>query len=247
MLASDLIHRQVAVLVTYAPPTLLAAKSQTTIIPIVFLMGGDPVRLGAVASLNRPGGNITGIAVLTVSLVAKRLGLIRELIPKLDRVVFLVNPFNPTVEFQIQAIQEATRIIGLRLRIERASSERELDAAFATLSDIQPSALIVGADSFFNSQRDKIVALAKHHSIPTVYEIRESVEAGGLMSYAPNFRDASRQVGVYVGRVLNGEKPANLPIWQPTTFELVINLKTAKALGLTVPATLLALADEVIE
>jgi putative tryptophan/tyrosine transport system substrate-binding protein len=246
-LAADLVRRGIAVLAAFAPPTAVAAKSATATIPIVFFIGGDPVKLGLVASYSRPGGNITGVGGLTIDLVPKRLELLRELVPKADSIAFLVNSSNPTSETQIQSMREATRALGLKLDIHRATSEHELNAAFAKISQAQAGSLVVGADSFFITVRDKIVALAAHFGIPTTYETRESVAAGGLMSYAPNFRDAYRQVGVYVGRILKGERPADLPILQPTKFELVINLKTAKALGLDVPLSFQQRADEIIE
>jgi len=246
-LAADLVGRGVAALAAFAPPTALAAKSATATIPIVFFVGGDPVKLGLVASYSRPGGNITGIGGLTIDLVSKRLEILRELVPKAGSVAFLVNSANPTTETQIQNMQEATRALGLNLHIYRATSEHELDAAFAKISQMQSGPLIVGADSFFITARDKLVALAARYVIPATYETRESVVAGGLMSYAPNFSDAYRQAGVYVGRILKGERPAELPVLQPTKFELVINLKTAKTLGLVVPLSLQQRADEIIE
>ena len=246
-LAADLVHRGVVVLAAFAPPTALAAKSATATIPIVFFIGGDPVKLGLVASFSRPGGNITGIGGLTIDLVPKRLELLRELVPKADLIAFLVNSSNPTAETQIQSMGEATRALGLRPDIYRATSEDELNAAFAKMSQMQAAPLVVGADLFFISVRDKIVALAARYVIPATYETREFVVAGGLMSYGPNFRDAYRQVGVYVGRILKGERPADLPILQPTKFELVINLKTAKTLALDVPLSLQQRADEIIE
>jgi putative ABC transport system substrate-binding protein len=246
-LAADLVRRDVAALAAFAPPTALAAKSATATIPIVFFIGGDPVKLGLVPSFSRPGGNITGIGGLTIDLVPKRLELLRELVPKADSIAFLVNSSNPTTETQIQSMREATRALGLKLHIYPATSEHELNAAFAKMSQTQAGPLIVGADSFFITLRDKIVALADRYAIPATYENRESVVVGGLMSYAPNFRDAYRQVGVYVGRILKGERPADLPILQPTKFELVINLRTAKTLGLDVPLSLQQRADEIIE
>jgi putative ABC transport system substrate-binding protein len=246
-LAADLVRRGVAALAAFAPPTAVAAKSATATIPIVFFIGGDPVKLGLVASFSRPGGNITGIGGFTIDLVPKRLELLRELVPKADSIAFLVNPSNPTSETQIQNMREATRALGLRLHIYRATSEHELNAAFAEISQMQAGPLVIGADSFFITARDKIVALAAHYVIPATYETRESVVAGGLMSYAPNFRDAYRQVGVYAGRILKGERPGDLPILQPTKFELAINLKTAKTLGLNVPLSLQQRADEIIE
>ena len=247
VLAAELVRRPVAVLAAFAPPTVLAAKSATATIPIVFFIGGDPVKLGLVASFSRPGGNITGIGGLTIDLVSKRLEILRELVPKADSIAFLVNPSNPTTETQIENLREAARALGLRLHIYRATSERELEAAFAEISQVKAGPVVVGADSFFITLRDQIVALAARYSIPATYETRESVVAGGLMSYAPNFRDAYRQVGVYVGRILKGEKAADLPILQPTKFELAINLKTAKTLGLDVPLSFQQRADEIIE
>jgi len=246
-LAADLVRRGVTALAAFAPPTAVAAKSATATIPIVFFIGGDPVKLGLVTSYSRPGGNITGIGALTIDLVPKRLELLRELVPKAGSIAFLVNSSNPTSETQIQNMREATRALGLALHIYRATSEDELNAAFAAISQMQAGSLVVGADSFFISLRDKIVALAAHYVIPATYETRESVVAGGLMSYAPSFRDAYRQVGIYVGRILKGERPADLPILQPTKFELAINLKTAKMLGLNVPVSLQQRADEIIE
>src|SRR6478736_9241082 len=205
-LAADLVRRGVAALAAFAPPTALAAKSATATIPVVFFIGGDPVKLGLVASYSKPGGNITGIGGLTIDLVPKRLELLRELVPKADSIAFLVNSSNPTSETQIQSMQEATRALGLRLHIYRATREHELNPAFAKISQMQAGPLVVGADSFFITLRDKIVALAAQYVIPTTYEVREFVVAGGLMSYAPNFRDSYRQAGVYVGRILRGEK-----------------------------------------
>src|SRR5262245_23273518 len=245
-LAADLVRAGVTALAAFAPPTAVAAKSATATIPIVFFIGGDPVKLGLVASYSRPGGNITGIGGLSTDLVPKRLELLRELVPKGDSIAFLVNSSNPTTETQIQSMGEATRALGLKLHIYRATSEHEVNAAFAKIAQMQ-APLVVGADSFFISLRDKIVALAAHYVIPTTYETRESVVVGGLMSYAPNFRAAYRQVGVYVGRILKGERPADLPILQPTKFELVINIKTAKTLGLEVPLSFQQRADEIVE
>jgi putative ABC transport system substrate-binding protein len=246
-LAADLVRRRVAVLAAFAPTTALAAKSATATIPIVFFIGGDPVKLGLVSSFSQPGGNITGIGGLTTELVSKRLELLRELVPKANLIAFLVNSSTPTAETQIQNMQAAILALGLQLKIHRATSEQEIDSSFAQLSLARPDAVVVGADSFFITQRERIVALAARYALPTTYEVREAVVVGGLMSYAPSFTDAYRQVGIYVGRILNGERPADLPVQQPVKFEFVINLKTAKALGLEVPPTLLARADEVIE
>lgn len=246
-LVGDLIHRQVTVIATFAPPAIVAAKSATTTIPIIFTMGGDPVRLGIVASLNRPGGNISGISMLTIHLVAKRLGLLHEMVPTAKSFGFLVNPANPTADTQIESVGEAARAVGLEVWKEGARDEQQLETAFAIFAKRQVGAVVIGADSFFISRRKKIASLAATYALPTIYEVREAVLEGGLISYSPSFPDSFRQAGVYVGRVLKGEKPSELPILQPTKFELAINVRTAKTLGLTIPLTLLALADEVIE
>jgi ABC-type uncharacterized transport system substrate-binding protein len=246
-LAEQLVRRPVSVLVAFAPPTVLAAKAATATIPIVFFMGGDPVKLGLVQSFSRPGGNITGIAAMTISLVAKRLELIRSLVPHADTVAFVFNPSNPTAEEQVEAVRSAGQSLGQKIVAMSVSNETELEALSKAIARDQPKALVVGADSFLISQRNRLVAVAAEHSLPAIYETRDSVIAGGLASYAPDFDDGYRQTGIYAGRVLKGERPADLPIVQPTKFELVINLKAAKALGLTVPPKLLFTADEVIE
>jgi putative tryptophan/tyrosine transport system substrate-binding protein len=225
----------------------VAAKAATSTIPIAFNMGDDPVRLGFVASLNRPGGNITGVAMLAVELDAKRLELLRELVPNAALIAFLVNPSNAQAETQLQDVQRAASAVSQRVLILRASTERELEAVFATLVRERVDALLVGADTFFTSQPILFVVRTARHAIPAIYPWRSHVDAGGLMSYGASLLDTYRQTGVYAGRILKGEKPADLPILQPTKFELVINLKTAKAIDLTIPATLLARADEVIE
>ena len=247
LLAEQLVRHPVSVLVAFAPPTVLAARTATATIPIVFFMGGDPVKLGLVQSFSRPGGNITGIAAMTISLVAKRLELIRSLVPHADTVAFVFNPSNPTAAEQLEAVHSAAQSLGQNVIELGVRNETELEALANTITRVRPKALVIGADSFLISQRNKLVALAARHSLPAIYETRNSVVSGGLVSYAPDFDDGYRQTGIYVGRILKGERPADLPVVQPTKFELVINLKTAKALGITVPLTLQASADEVIE
>jgi putative ABC transport system substrate-binding protein len=244
-LAADLVRRRVAVIAA-GPNADQAAKAATASIPIVFMTGGDPVRTGLVSSLNRPGGNLTGVTMLADDLEAKRIGLLHDLVPQ-AAIAVLVDSTIPPAAFQVQEVQAAGRRIGVPIRVVSIGSERDFDAAFATIAGEQAGALLVAASTNFNTIRDRLTALAARHRIPAMYEIREFAEVGGLMSYAPSVTEAYRQVGIYTGRILKGEKPADLPVMLPTRFELVINLKAAKALGLEVPANLLTLADEVIE
>jgi len=248
MLATELAGRPVRVIVVPgATPAALAAKAATGKIPIVFTNGSDPVQVGLVDSLNRPGGNVTGIVTISVSLVAKRLALLHEVAPNASVVGFLVNSNSTNFDIQKQEVRAAASTLGLRLHVETATGESDLESAFAGLVQHGVGALIVSPDTIFNSNRDRLVALAMRYRVPAIYGFREHVAAGGLMSYGANLFDINRQIGVYAGRILNREKPANLPVMQPTKFELAIHLKTAKALGLTVPNTLLVSADEVIE
>jgi putative ABC transport system substrate-binding protein len=246
-LAADLVGRKVDVVVTQGGPAALIAKNGTSTIPIVFGHGGDPVEAGLVASLSRPGGNVTGVTFIAIELMPKRLELLSELVPQAEVIALLVNPKNPNTERITGDVQGAARTKGVQLAVLEASTESEIAAAFATLARLRAGALLIGTDTFFASRRDQFVALASHYAVPAIYSFREFAAAGLLVSYGASNAAAYRQVGVYAGRILNGAKPADLPVQQPTTFELVINLKTAKALGLTVPPSILARADEVIE
>jgi putative tryptophan/tyrosine transport system substrate-binding protein len=246
-LAADLVADPVAAIVALAPPAAAAAKAATTTIPIVFAMGADPVDLGLVSSLSRPGGNITGVTFVVNTLGAKRLEQLRELVPGATIIGFLMNPSNPSSESQTRDVQVAARAVGVEPLILNVTSERNFDAAFESAVQQRATAVIVGADSSFVSRRDQLVGLAARHAMPAIYFLREFADVGGLMSYGPSQRDAYRLAGGYAARILKGEKPADLPIQQATKFELVVNLKTAKALGLTVPLGLQQRADELIE
>jgi ABC-type uncharacterized transport system substrate-binding protein len=248
-LAAELVRRQVSVIVTLGSPVAAqAAKAATSTIPIVFSVGSDPVRHGLVASLARPGGNVTGVNFFVTELAAKRLGLLRELRPTAARVAVLVNPANPsTAESTVKDVQAAAGGIGLHIHIFNSSTIHEIDAAYAGLVRERADALLVAGDGFFNSRRVQLAMLAVRHAVPAIYTVREYAEAGGLMSYGTSLADTDHQVGVYAGRILKGAKPADLPVLQSTKFELVINLQAARMLGLEVPPLLLARADEVIE
>jgi ABC-type uncharacterized transport system substrate-binding protein len=246
-LATELVSRKVTVLYAVSNAAAYAAKAATSTVPIVFLSGGDPVDIGLVASLNRPEGNATGVTLFLNELSAKRLELLHETVPNVAVIAFMVNPTNPRAKVNTSELQAAARAARQDILIVNVSYESELDAAFATLTQRGAGALLVDGDILFNAQRDRLIRLAERHRLPVSYQVRESAVAGGLMSYGPSLPDAHRQAGVYVGRILKGEKPSDLPVLRPTKFELVINLKTAKALGLDMPSSLLALADEVIE
>jgi putative ABC transport system substrate-binding protein len=247
-LAADLVRRSVAVLVTLGgAPSAIAAKAVTSTIPIVFVIGGDPVGLGLVASLSRPGGNATGMTIISADLAPKRLGLLRKLVPNATTFAGLTNPNTPEGRVQSSGMHAAALALGLKLRLLEASDEKEIETAFATLARDKTDALLVGSDPIFGVHRDKIVALVAATAIPAIYQFRDFTTAGGLMSYDPDILDAYRQIGVYTGKILKGAQPADLPIQQPTKFQLVINLRTAKTLGLEIPPKLLARADEVIE
>jgi len=247
-LAADLVGRKVAVIATSDIGSTFAAKAATTTIPIVFSIGADPVEAGFVASLNRPGGNLTGVANLNNQLAPKRLELMRELVPAATSIAVLFNPTNPGPnEAVLSNLQVAAGTLGVQLHVLHASAERDFDMAFSTLVQLRAAGLVIGADAFFTVRSEQLAALAIRHAVPTIYQFREFAAAGGLMSYGGSVTEAHRQVGVYTGRILKGEKPADLPVQQAAKVELIINLKTAKAIGLTVPLTLLTRADEVIE
>jgi putative tryptophan/tyrosine transport system substrate-binding protein len=246
-LVADLVRLQVTVMAVLGTPAVLSAKATTSMIPIVFVIGDDPIKIGFVASLNRPGGNLTGVTTLASEVGPKRLELLRELLPTVTTIAVLVNPTNPNAEAQVRDLQSAAPALGLQLHVIRASTEGDLDTAFASLLQQRAGALIIGTDSFMIIQIKRLAALAARHAVPTIFQFREFAAAGGLMSYGGSVTDANRLAGLYTGRILKGEKPANLPVQQSTKVELIINLKTAKALGLEVPPTLLARADEVIE
>jgi putative ABC transport system substrate-binding protein len=247
-MAAELVGLRVAVIVaTGGPLPARAAKSATTEIPILFSSGADPVKTGLVPNFNRPGGNVTGIYIFTAAMDAKRLGLLRSMVPGLKTVAVLVNPNYPTVDLQVSEVEKGAGTLGLQTQIFRATAEEMFDAVFGEIAQSRAQALMVCADPYFNSQRARIVALAARHAIPAIYEQREFASAGGLSSYGISITNAYRELGIYTGRVLKGEKPANLPVLQPTRFETVINLKTAKALGLKISEDFLNIADEIIE
>jgi len=246
-MASDLVARKVDLIAAFGPPPARAAKNATSAIPIVFEVGNDAVEAGLVASLPRPGGNATGFSILFTQLTPKRVDLLCELIPQARRIALLINPASPTADPSVRGAEEGVRSRGVQLSVLKASTESEIDAAFASVVRLQGDGLVVSADPFFDTRRVQLVDTAARHRVPTIFFEREFCQFGGLISYGSSLADVYRQMGVYAGRVLNGEKPANLPVVQPTNFEFVINLKTAKALGLNVPEKLLATANEVIE
>jgi putative tryptophan/tyrosine transport system substrate-binding protein len=246
-MAADLVREQVAVISAMGTPAVRTAKAATMTVPVVFTTIADPVQIGFVNSLNRPGGNLTGVTLLAVEVGPKLLEMLRAVVPAATAMALLVNPTNPNAETQSKNTQEAARSLGLELHVLHASAERDFDMVFAKLRELKANALIIGQDVYFNAESARLAAMAIQYAIPSIYPLREFAAAGGLFSYGASRNDAWRQAGIYVGRVLKGEKPAELPVVQPTKFELTINLKTAKALGLTVPTSLLASADEVIE
>ncbi len=245
--ATDLVNGKVDVLVAIANAAALAARAATTTIPVVFVIGGNPVKLGLVESFNRPGGNITGVSVFLTQLESKRLGLLHELVPDATEIAVLINPTQPAASDQVNEIKEAARTLGLHVHIVHAATESDLEPAFATCAQLLAGGLLVTADPFLNVVNKQIIALAARNAIPAIYEFREYSAIGGLASYGSSPTEVFHQTGVYAGRILRGEKPKDLPVLQPTKFELVINAKTAKSLGLTIPSGVLAIADEVIE
>jgi putative ABC transport system substrate-binding protein len=246
-MAADLVRDHVTVIAALGTPAVRATKAATTVVPVVFTTIADPVQIGFVNSLSHPGGNLTGVTLLAVEVGPKLLEILRGVVPSATIIALLLNPTNPNSETQSKNTQEAARRLGLELHILNASAERDFDAAFAKLHELKASALIIGQDVFFNAESARLAALTVRHAIPAIYALPEFAAAGGLFSYGASRNDAWRQAGIYVGRILKGEKPAELPVVQPTKFELTINLKAAKALGLAVPTSLLASADEVIE
>jgi putative ABC transport system substrate-binding protein len=246
-LAAELVRRQVTVIVATSTSSVLAARAATTTIPIVFFVAADPVELGLVTSLSRPGGNLTGVVTLNVELTAKRLELLRELVPTANLIALLVNPTDPNAETTLKSLRAVVRDLGLQLHVLRASTEREIDDAFAVLSQLKAGGVVIGPDTFFNTRSEQLGALASRHRVAAIYQYRAFASAGGLMSYSGDIAESHRLVGGYTARILKGEKPADLPVQQATKVELIINLKTAKTLGLTMPTALLVRADEVIE
>jgi len=247
-LATDLVRRQVAVIAaTGGIPSALAAKAATSTVPIVFVAGADPIKFGVVTSLSRPDGNITGLTAFTSELVPKRLELLHEVVQTVTTIALLVNPTSPVAEIVLRDVQEAARTLGLQLHVVHASAEPDFDKVFATLDQLRAGALVISTDAVFDGESERLAALAVRHAVPAIHQTREFAAAGGLMSYGGSVTDAYRKAGVYVGRVLKGERPADLPVMQSTKVELIINLKTAKALGLNIPVSLLGRADEVIE
>jgi len=246
-MAANLVRQQAAVIAALATPAVVAAKAATTTIPIVFVTIADPVQIGFVTSLNRPGGNVTGVALLSVQVGPKLLELLHEAVPSATTVALLINPTNPIAETQSRDLQAAALKLGLQLHVLNASTERDFDAVFAKLHELRVDALMISQDVLFTNQSEQLATLTVRHTIPAIYQFRGFAEAGGLMSYGTSLNDAFRQAGIYVGRILKGEKPADLPVMQSNKFELTINLKTAKAFGLALPSGLLSITDEVIE
>jgi putative ABC transport system substrate-binding protein len=246
-MAAGLVHRQVAVIAATSTPAALAAKATGTTLPIVFETAGDPIKLGLVASLSRPGDNITGVTQLSSELISKRLGLLHDLVPAAKLIGLLVDQADPRAEAQIEDMQQAARQLDLQIHVLNVSTESEVEKAFDTLSQVGAAGLLVGTGEFLRRQAEQVVGLAARQRLPTIYQYREFAKTGGLISYGTSLSDSYRQAGVYTGRILKGEKPGDLPVLQATKFELVINLKTAKTLGLTIPPGVFAIADDVIE